>query len=205
MKKGMQLILAIALVAVFTVPAGAETVSSSQYTTRAEVEGGMTINVELHKNSSTGAVVTSMDFGTLEDIGTGTLRSSPTGSTGTGNVTALVSANAQGLPYEIRQTGTALSNGTTNLPAGACTVVSIYEPLDNGGAGLPSGATLGTAGSWVATDKVLYHSDSAGALRTIQAIYSITDDDDAGSTDIVPLTQPGGIYNGVVTFTATTV
>lgn len=204
MKKVGGLFLIVALVSALNPSVFADTTSSGPITTKAEIPTGLTLSVALHKNSTTGALVNSMDFGILEDIGTGTLRSTPTGSTGTGNITAVVSANAQGQPYQVKQTGTALSNGQTILPIGACTVVPVYASQDNGGAELPSGASLGTAGTWVATDKVLYTSDASGALRAFQAIYSVTDDDTAGATEGVPQSQPGGVYNGVVTFTVTT-
>ena len=77
----------------------------------------------------------------------------------------------------------------------------IYATQDNGGAALVG--TLGTKGSWVATDKVLYTSDAIGSIRTIQAIYSITDDPAAGASAAVPVNQAGGSYSSAVTFTVT--
>ena len=179
----------------------AATATSGPYTISASVDGTLTMSVVLKKNSSTGATVTSMDFGRLVDIGTGTLRSSATSTTGTGNVTAMISANSHGLPYTITQTGTALSNGTTTLPAGACTVAPGYSALDNGGAAQVG--ALGAKGTWVASGKTLYTSDASGSVRTIQSVYSVTDDPAAGATTGVPMNQAGGTYNGTVTFTVT--
>ncbi len=80
-------------------------------------------------------------------------------------------------------------------------MVPVITTADNGGA--PIVGTIGTKGTWVATDKVLYTSDVSGSLRTIQAIYSVTDDSAAGATEGVPLSQQGGTYTGSVTFTVT--
>ena len=137
MKNLTKLVSAFVIVFLVASPSAfAATATSGPHTIRAEVDGTLTMSVVLRKNSSTGTVLTSMDFGKLVDIGTGTLRSSATSTTGTGNVTAMISANSHGLPYTITQTGTALSNGTTTLPSGACTVVPVYSALDNGGAAL---------------------------------------------------------------------
>ena len=179
----------------------AATATSGPVNISASVDGTLTLSVALKKNNSVGATIPSMDFGQLIDIGTGTLRSSAAGSTLTGNVTAMISANSHGLPYAITQTGTTLSNGATTLPSGACTVVPVYASADNGGAALVG--TLGTKGPWAVSGKTLYTSDAAGSVRTIQAIYSVTDDPASGATTGVPLSQAGGTYSGTVTFTVT--
>lgn len=187
----------------------AASVSSSPYTVSASVDGSLTLSVALKKNSSTGVATSSMDFGKLTQFDytdgctgsvSSTLRSSATSTTGTGNVTTMVTVNSHGLPYTVTQIGTALTNGTATIPAGASTVVTAYSPLDNAGAALVG--TLGTRGSWVGT-KTLYTSDAIGSMRTFQSIYSITDDPVAGATAGVPLNQRGGTYNGTVTFTVT--
>ena len=182
----------------------AATQSVGPISINAIVGTGMTLTVVMKKNDFSGVTVTSMDFGTLQNIGTGTLRSSPTGSTGTGAVDVFLSANSHGLPYTITQTATQLSNGITTIAGGSSTVVPVYSPADNGGAALPIGASLGTKGTWVATNKLLYQSEGgAAAARTIQAFYSITDDPAAGATTGVPLDQSGGAYSATVTFTLT--
>ena len=187
----------------FVSPAYASSASSPSYVTTASVDGTLSLTVDLFKNSSTGAAVASMDFGSLRPLN-GTLRSSTAGSTGTGSVVAMITANSHGLPYIIKQTGSAMSNGSTTLPSGACTVVPVYATQDNGGAARPAGSSLGVAGSWIATDKVLYTSESGtAAMRTIQAHYSITDDPAAGATSAVPLNQAGGSYSGTVQITVT--
>ena len=181
----------------------AATSSSGPYTVSASVDGTLSMSVVVRKNSSVGAIITAVDFGKLVDIGANTLRSAATSTTGTRNATAMITANSHGLPYTITQTGTTLSNGTTTLPSGACTVVPVYATQDNGGLAKPAGAVVGTAGSWVGT-RTLYTSETGiAAMRTIQAVYSITDDPIAGATSAVPLNQAGGNYSGTVTITVT--
>ena len=205
MKKALLALIVTAFVLSAAVPAAfAATATSGAITTSASVSGTLTLTTVMKKNSSTGAIITSMDFGQLADIGSGTLRSSATGTTSTGAVDMFITANSHGLPYTITQTGTAMSNGTTTLPAGALTVVPVYATADNGGAAKPTGATLGTAGTWVATNKALYTSETGtAAMRTIQAVYSVTDDPAAGATSSVPLNQAAGTYTGTVTITVT--
>lgn len=199
-------VVAIATFALSSIPsAHAATATSGPYTISAQVSNTLTLSVVLKKNSSTGATITSLDFGTLQTFtnpttGGQTLRSSTAGSTGTGSVVALVSANSHSLPYSIKQTGTALSNGTTTIPAGACTFVPVYAAADNGG--LANTNTLGSPQSWVGADKTIVTSTD-GSMRTYQVHYSITDDPSAGATAAVPVNQAGGTYNGQVTFTAT--
>lgn len=192
----------------------AGTVSSPTFPASAVVDGSLAMTVTLRRNSTAGAVATQMNFGQLQEFSftnpagvvSNTLRSSATGpgNTGTGSIVASITANSHGLPYVIKQTGTALSNGTATIPAGACTVVPVYATQDNGGLAKPAAAVLGTAGSWVATDKALYTSETGvAAMRTIQNYYSITDDPAAGATAAVPVSQASGTYNGTVTFTVT--
>lgn len=180
----------------------AASTSTSAISVAASIPASLTISAVLHKNSSTGTTVTSMDFGTLKEDVANELRSSTNGSTGTGSVVAMLTANSQSLPYVISQTGTALSNGSTTIPSGACTFVPVYASQDNGGASDPG--TLGSADTWVSTTgKTIYTSDSAGSLRTIQAHYSVTGDPNAGATTIVPVNQASGSYSATVTFTVT--
>lgn len=204
MNKQLKLALLAAVLMTSVSPAFAATASSGPVNVNASVNGDLTLSLTMRKNSSTGATVSSMDFGQLAETVPFELRSSTTSTTGTGSVVASVSANSHGLPYTIKQTGTALSNGTATLPSGACTVVPVYATQDNGGAALPAGASLGTAGTWVANDKVLYASETgSAAMRTIQNHYSITGDPAAGATAAVPINQAGGAYSGTVTFTVT--
>ncbi|MBF0254601.1 MAG: hypothetical protein HQL11_05710 [Candidatus Omnitrophica bacterium] len=204
--KIIALALLVGVCALYTPAAFADSATSGQYTVQAQVGAGLTFNVELKKNDYNGATVQSMNFGQLADLGSNTLRSDPAGTTGTGAVDVFLSANTHSIPYIIKQTGTALTKtgGSAFLPHGACVVTPVYAAADNGGAAIPAGASLGTAGTWVATDKPLYTSEGAGSTRVIQAFYSITDDPAAGSTDFVPLSQEAGTYTANVTFTVVT-
>ena len=128
MKQVMRLVV-IGSAAFLAVSPVAFAVSHGPVDVSAEVGGDLLLSVVLHKNNSTGFITTSMDFGVLEDIGSHTLRSSPTGSTGTGNISAVIFANSHGAHYTIKQTGTSLQNGDgVILPTGACTVVPVYAP-----------------------------------------------------------------------------
>ena len=175
--------------------------STSPISISATVAPAIALNVVLKQNSSTGATVTAMNFGKLVDIGTGTLRSSPTSTTATGSVVAMVAVNGQGTSLTLTQAGTSLTGTAGTLPTGACTVVSQYVAADNGGSAIPSGAVANYKGTWLTTHTL--YTDPTGSARTIQASYSVTDDPAAGATTGVPLSQAAGTYAGTVTFTLT--
>ena len=127
--------------------------------------------------------------------------------TGIGGFVVLLSANSHGLAYVITQTADhALTNGTADIPGGACRIVPFYADADSNGQGpIPSGASVGPKASWVtAGSNTIYTSGSGAGLRTVQAHLSIAGTDPgAGGTTPVPVTQPGGSYSGHVTFTVT--
>ena len=197
-------VMFLTAIVLVTPSAFAATATSGTLNVSALVSGTLSMTVTLRSGSSTGTILTSpVSFGTLQvftntSTGGQTLRSSTVGG-GIGDIVAMIAANSHGLPYTITQTGT-----MTGLPAGACTVVPVYATQDNGGAAKPASATLGTAGTWVATGKTLYADTVGTALSTIQAHYSITDDNTAGATAAVPINQAAGTYNGtwVITVTA---
>lgn len=192
----------------------AATVTSGTFPISANVDGTMTLNVQLKRNTPTGpgAVASSLAFGNLKEFSftnpttqvvSKTLRSSD--DTGVGAYVAVITVNSHQTGYQIRQTGTELRNALANktIPTGACVVKPVYATQDNGGQ-TDNGVMPSNGFSWVGTDKVLY-TNSAGSIRTIQAIYSITDDPNVGASSAVPLDQAGGAYSGTVTFTATTI
>ncbi len=180
-------------------PVFATDITSSAVNVVAIVDGQVSISLVLTENTSTGATLTSVNFGELEpDSGGVTMHSAR-------NVVISITANTHGLPYVIKQTGSSLTTGSETIPPGSCVVTPVYTAADNAGADQPPGSSLGAAGSWVATDKVLYASESGtAAMRTIQNIYAITSDPGAGATSTVPSEQPGGNYSSSLTLTATT-
>ncbi len=184
-------------------PVSADGSSSDPMIISTSVDGTLVLTVAIHKNDPGGQLVPYIVFGTLVPNGN-SLVSSTSGSSGTGAIVMLITTNSHGVPYTVTQTGTPLSNGTTTLPAGACTVVPSYSAADNSGLAMPVGAALGTSGSWVAVNKTLYTSGPTGSLRTFQATYRITDDAGSGATAGVPLFQMLGDYAGTITITATT-
>lgn len=206
MKKLNQALAALMVVSVIASPmAFAETVNKV-VDTSAKVDGALTMNVLLFKNDITGTNITAgnkMDWGTLVDIGTGTLRSSATGDTGTGAVLAYITVNSHSRPWTLKQTGTDMTKvgGTEKLEVGSLAVAPVYIASDNGGV---TDGTLGTKGTFVAADKTLFTSAANGSIRTIRAYYSITDDPaGGGAAPNIPLGKLAGTYDGTVTFTAT--
>ncbi len=106
--------------------------------------------------------------------------------------------NSSQRPYRLTQAAAALSNGTTTIPAGACVVTP--WPVDKNGAAYPSGATIGSRGSFVSTRKVLYESGPSGLYAPVAMTYAVTSDSGLGSTQIVPADQAGGNYLSSITF-----
>ena len=204
MKKVLSLAVVFAMALGFVVPVFAATTSTAPIAASATIPSALSLSVVMKKNDFAGATITTMAYGNLVNIGTNTLRSSPTSTTGTGAVAAFITANTQGLPYDLTQDGTAMSNGVVSLPTGALIVKAIYNAADNASAAQPVGSTTPSSGgvSWVGT-RTLFH-DPTGSLRTVTAFYSVTDDPAAGATAGVPLNQAAGTYNGTVTFTVTT-
>ena len=195
---------AACLMAVLTcTPAFADGSSYDPIIISTSVDGTLVLTVAMHKNDPGGQLVPYIEFGTLVPSGN-SLVSSTSGSSGTGSIVMLITTNSHGVPYTVTQTGTSLSNGTTTLPAGACTVVPSYSAADNSGLPMPGGAALGSSSSWVAVNKTLYTSGPSGSLRTFEATYRITDDAGSGATAGVPLFQQLGDYAGTITITATT-
>ncbi len=206
MKKTLTVAMAMIVGMVCVTPfSQAATSVQGPFTVSAVVPSALTLTVVMRRNDFAGTTITSMNFGNLIDIGTGTLRSSATSNTGTGAAAVFLSAQSQGLPYSITQTGTPMSNGGSTLPAGACIVKPTYSAGDNGGLTMPAGASLGTGATWTSvSSKLIYQSEATAAqARTITAFYSVTDDPAAGATQGVPLGQAAGTYSGTVTFTLT--
>ena len=169
----------------------------------ATIGSAFEMDVLLFNNDIDGTEVTgtnTMNFGTLTDIGTGTLRSSTPGA-----VLAYINVNSNsGQQWTLTQTGTPMTRvgGSETLEQGSLNVVPVYVSGDNGGA---TGGAVGAKGTWVsASPKTLYTSPATGGNRVIRAYYSITDDSAAGATaPNIPLDKVAGTYRGTVTFTAT--
>lgn len=120
-------------------------------------------------------------------------------------------------PYDVRSTSTGLVSGAESLPAGSFGLTPVYSEDDEWCYGspqvcvaqgpMPTGATLGDAGSAVATDKLVYSSEPGeGTARIIQAYYGLPPYKADGSDphpgfEPIPLTQAPGTYTGTVTIT----
>jgi len=159
---------------------------------------------------------TSMNFGTLkhtfDDGSEAGLWFSKAG------FCVVIYAQPYGQPYEIKSTCTGLVSGSSTLPVGSFGLTPAYSEDDEwqwpGGSEkqgqMPNGAQLGTPGPAIATDKLIYSSESGTATaRIIQAYYSIPPKKKDGSDPYegfqpIPLDQPPGTYTGTVTITIST-
>jgi hypothetical protein len=130
-------------------------------------------------------------------------------------------AKTSGTPYIIQQHATPLTivGGTTTIPDNVYLMKPEYKPEDKwiwpGGpvngvpqGTIPTGASVGTAGSAVGVNKLIYSSDPDGLSRMVRAYHSITNGVKSDGTTIVdgftgdPMTldQPAGTYIGGIVF-----
>ena len=195
MKKIISMVMVLVLAAA---PVMAAT-TSSQVTASASVQSAFALDMVIVQNDA-GATsnVSALNFGQLANNGAG-------GLTSTRFFTVYLSAKTQTQPYNILQTGQSMTNGTVTLPNNAQRVTPVYVPVDNGGATLPTGAAIGTQGTWVVTNKIIYDSENSLAQdRTVQAVYGLIGDSALGAGNFIPSNQPSGSYSGNITFTLTT-
>lgn len=154
-----------------------------------------------------GPQVTAMNFGNLASNGTfdpdgiGPLPPQPRALNSTKAFQVFFAINSQGRAYQIKQTATTLRSGVNTIPDGAFIVTPLSGVGGNPATPLPAGITVGTRGTAVFTNKVLF--SSTGPTSTLATTYGITDDATLGATQFIPLTQPAGTYTTTVTFTAT--
>ena len=127
----------------------------------------------------------------------------------------LIYSQSYGHKYEVRSTCAALSNGTTTLPTGSFMITPGYSSADKwnpsdatGQGAIPTGAATGTPGSAVATNKVIYTSETAASNRIIRSFYSLPGYLTGGVAPFtgyqpIPLNQAGGTtaYTTTVTIT----
>lgn len=135
---------------------------------------------------------TAMNFGILEaDIAQGPMR-------GDKYFDVYLHPNSSGRPFRLTQSATAMTNGTKSLPAGACIVTP--WPNNKDGQPYPAGATPGTRGSFIATNKVIYQSEPAGTYTPVAFTYAIANSASFGAYEFVPFDQAGGNYMTTITF-----
>jgi hypothetical protein len=159
--------------------------------------------------------VSSMDFGTLVSSISGG------GSSGlwysTAGFCVVIFTQPYGKPYEVKSTCNGLVGQTTaaTLPAGSFGLTPVYSADDewqwDGGSAaqgpMPAGASLGSAGPAIATDKLIYSSESGTATaRILQAYYGLPPYKADGTAphpgfEPIPLTQAPDTYTGTVTIT----
>ena len=159
--------------------------------------------------------VSSMDFGTLVHM---------IGTTDAGlwysqaGFCVVIYSQPYGYPYDVKSTCVGLTSGGSSLPAGSFGLTPVYSKYDKwvwtGGEAvqgdMPTGASTGTAGSAVATNKLIYTSETGTATaRILQAYYGLPPKTTGGGDPFsgytpIPLTQASGTYTGTVTITIVT-
>lgn len=159
----------------------------------------------------TGATVTSMTFGSL----THTLaNNAEAGAWYSPNFfAAMIFANGFGKAYQITSTSLGLSGAGNSLPTGSFGIAPGYSATDEFSPGVsqgpqPLGSALGTAGSAIATNVLIYRSETAGSARIIRAFYSLPPVGAGGAAPFtgyqpIPLSQVQGTYTGTVTIAIT--
>lgn len=166
-----------------------------QSTVSASVDAALELNFIMYRSDGTvtqGPFSSAMNFGTLvQDQPGAALRSQY-------YFHVVLTPNSSSRPFMITQTAAAPSNGTVTVPAGACVVTP--WPTDANGRNYPSGSLVGSRGSFVATDKLIYRSGSSGKTCQVAASYAIANTPQAGATEFVTPYQAGGEYTTVLTF-----
>ncbi|MBP9733332.1 MAG: hypothetical protein KBD07_03030 [Candidatus Omnitrophica bacterium] len=181
---------ALILLAVSAHAAGSVTVPFTA-TVQSVLELGVEIR-EFKDGVVTNWGATSMNFGTLKsDSANGPMR-------GEFYFDVYLHPNSSSRPYRLTQSANILTNGNQTIPAGACMVTP--WPTDKNGAAYPAGATIGTAGSFIGTNKIIYQSEPAGSYVPVAFTYAITNDAATGATGFVPFDQSGGSYSSSITF-----
>jgi hypothetical protein len=179
----------------FAALARAASISAGPVSVFAEIPSGLVMELTII-DQLTGATVPSMDFGELSQV------DDEYRATRFFNV--LLKISTAGNSYELTQLSTPLtrSGGTETIPNGAFFVKPFYEEADNAGFAFPSGASLGPAGTAVATQAVF--KDPTGSGRTVRLQYTLTGDPATGATQNIPFGQKSGSYAATVQFTLTT-
>jgi len=174
-------------------PAPANAASTLSVGMSAQVQDQLELSMTIYAgNIVGGTIVGEMNFGRLvSDTPGGPMR-------GENYFSVVLYPNSSSRKFKLTQTATALSNGSQTLPAGAC-IVSPW-PKDGNGNDYPSGSSVGTTGSFVASQKLLYQSDGAGTYAPVAMTYAIPNTAVNGATEFVPSSQAGGNYSSNVTF-----
>ncbi|MFH1854333.1 MAG: hypothetical protein ABH815_03365 [Candidatus Omnitrophota bacterium] len=127
-----------------------------------------------------------------------------------------VYAQGYGHKYEVKSTCTGLASGSNRLPDNSFGLTPVYSADDlwditdptsrQGDMPTATGAQLGSSGSAVATDMLIYRSDNPSTARIIQAYYGLPPYEIGGADPFpdferIPLSQASGTYTGTVTIT----
>lgn len=195
MKRILSVLTLMATAFWLSAPAFPATATSGPYTTTINVTPTLDMKIDLTSN---GMPVSQMDFGSMVKSADGTCL------VATKSVVARITITSSGAPFTLTQMGTQMMSSNAYFPMSACVLTPIYDPSDNNGKAMPSGASLGSLAGWAyIPNEVVYRSDAAGQSCTVQAIYSIGEQGGLASGSNVPLNQQAGTYTGQVTFTVT--
>lgn len=133
-----------------------------------------------------------MNFGTLKsDVSNGPMR-------GEKYFDVYLHPNSSGRRYRITQSASALTNGSKTLPAGSCIITP--WPVDKNGQAYPAGAQVGTRGSFIGNNRIIYQSDAAGSYVPVAFTFAISNSPLGGATEFVPADQSAGTYTSQITF-----
>jgi len=160
---------------------------------------------------TSGAPTTVMNFGNLVNVLTGG------GSAGAWYsekwYAVFMYTTSYGNQYQVTSSCAGLVGRTTglSLPAGSFILKPDYNSADewvwSGGStpqgGQPGGSSLGTEGSAVGSDKLIYQSEAAASNRIIRAYYSLPNPTATPPSGFaaIPLSQAPDTYEGTVTIT----
>ena len=120
--------------------------------------------------------------------------------------TVYLTANTSSLPYTIKATMAALSNGATTLPNA---MVMATVSAKSAGADIAGDSVSGvTNDSAIMSNKTIYTSNASGTGALLQLVYGISGGQAVGVPFVgwqpILLDQASGTYNGSVTYTLAT-
>ena len=155
-----------------------------------------------------GPVVTNMAFGTLasngnfDPDGAGPLPPQLRALNSTKAFQVFFGVNAQGRPFQVKQTAGPLQSGPNQLTNNAFVVTPLAGVGGDPTQPFPANLVKGAKTSAVGTGIVLF-SSTGGPSATMAATYGITDNSGLPTPNIIAPDAPTGTYTTTITYTAT--
>jgi hypothetical protein len=221
MKKGLCLLVALAVVMLGPLSVYAVSTSGPISVSASIVAGTPDMTVVIHKIpkgdwtqinfNDTAETAMTFDKFTIADR---TVGGNPVSQWTSVDVwAAFVYADGIGSKYQITSTGTGtFTSGANTLPGSSFACIPVYTPNDqfkypdgtlHAQGAMPSGAVLGTEGPALVSNKLVYTSEApAGSARILQVQYAFPPYNTDGSVPYVgyapiPSSQVNGTYTGV--------